>query len=343
MRTRSLGAALAGVALLSLAPLSALADPPKRLRLRVGESAVVDVPGLERAATGAGRVAKLLPMPPGQLLVTGVQEGTTTVRTWGRDGSGVIAVTVVARRADPEASPSVVRAALEFVEIDRAIADALGVQWPEALHFRASANVTAGTAGNGIDFAAPFATSQGMLSFLAKRGWARVLSRPELLVRLGEEARFHSGGEVPVTNTVATQAGFSQAVEWKPYGLTVRIRPESLDGLRFFSSISVDLSELEPSPGPVPALNRRTLTTKMDSLDGETVLLSGLFREVVARDRQGLPGLSAIPVLQWFFSREVERRDRTELFFAMTLSQSTTLSRERDLRAWTERTGDQGR
>jgi hypothetical protein len=48
-------------------------------------------------------------------------------------------------------------------------------------------------------------------------------------------------------------------------------------------------------------------------------------------------------VLQWFFSREVERRDRTELFFAMTLSQSTTLSRERDLRAWTARTGDEGR
>lgn len=325
--------------LASVLAVPLLASVPARLRLAVGDSAVLEVPGLERAAVGTARIAKVLPMPPGELLVTALAVGTTTVRYWSSGGAGVTEVTVTAARQRADDTPSVVRAALEFVEVDRAVADALGVQWPDALHFRAAASLSASAGGTGVDFTAPFATTQGMLSFMARRGWARVLSRPELLVRVGEEAKFHSGGEVPVQNTVATQAGYSQSVEWKSYGLTVRIRPESVDGARFLSSVSVDLSELEPSSaGPIPALNRRSLTTKMDSMDGETVLLSGLFREVSVRERQGLPGLSSIPVLNLLFSREVTRSDRSELFFAMTLTQSTTLSRERDTKRWAERT-----
>lgn len=328
-----------GAFFLLLWATAALATP-SRLRLRVGESAVLDVPGLERAAVGTSRVAKLVAMPPRQLLVTGIAAGATTVRFWsghGREGVTEVTVTDTAPAAE---MPSVVRAALEFVEVDRNVADSLGIQWPDALHFRAGATLSGALAGGtGLDFTAPFATTQGMLAFMARRGWARVLSRPEMLVRLGEEAHFHSGGEVPVQNTVATQAGYSQSIEWKSYGLTVRVRPEAVDGTRFLSAVSIDVSELEPSANPgAPALNRRTLATKMDSLDGETVLLSGLFREITLRERQGLPGLSSIPLLNVLFSREVERRDRTELFFAMTLTQSTTLSRERDVRAWAERT-----
>jgi len=56
----------------------------------------------------------------------------------------------------------------------------------------------------------------------------------------------------------------------------VKVRPQSSDQIHLQSDIALEISEPNTalSVNGVPALTRRKLDTKMNSLDGETVVLS---------------------------------------------------------------------
>lgn len=313
--------------LLLVPPASWARDTP--WTLAAGANRTWTIAGLERVASGDKRVLRVALAGPDRVLVTGVKPGVATVRAFGRDGERSLRVRVVgADLADgffAGDGTGLVRVDLEFLEVDGQLSESLGIRWPDAIQFSAAASVQ-GTAQNaGLNYAVPFTSGRAFLAHLARKGWARVLARPELHVRLGEEARFHSGGEYPVQNTVSTQAGFSRQIEWKRYGLTVKVRPRSSDWQRFHTEIAVDISELVPTAGidGVPGLIRREIDTRVTARDGETVVLSGLLRELRSREREGIPGLSDIPLLKVLFSRTVERTERTELFLAMTLSVAT--------------------
>jgi Flp pilus assembly secretin CpaC len=309
---------------------------PTPLTLAVGMSTTVQLPHLARAAVADGKIARVRSVSPSALLITGLRAGNTMVRAWSAEGrEWVYQVAVVSRplseRMNRGAERGVVKVALEFLELDRAFTRGVGIRWPDTIHFNGSAALQGSADNSGLNYVLTFTSAQGWLQSLVREGWARILAQPDLYVRLGEEAVFHSGGEIPVPSATETYGREYRHVEWKPFGLTVKVRPESGDSLHISSDIRLELSELNPAASVegIPALTRRQLDTKMDSLDGETVILSGLLRQVGSEEKEGVPVLSSIPLLGSLFSRRGQSHQETEIFVAVTFS-LTTRSAEKE-------------
>lgn len=311
------------VGLLTLASICRAVEPTA-LVLPAGESAPLSVPGVRRVAVADARVVRARVAPPDQVLLTAKRPGRTVVRAWTGGADRVWRVTVVAREiADHWAgalSQSVVTVSLEFLETEAHLARDLGVRWPDAFQAGARATLSGGTETTGLNYTVSFASTQGFLQALLREGWASVVARPELSVRLGEEAHFHSGGEIPVATTSGGYGILHRRIDWKPYGLTVKVGPQSLDGLHVRAAVLLEVTEpAEASTREgVPGINRRKLETKINARLGETLVLSGLVRRGQGRGREGLPGLSSLPLLGWLFGKKSERTAETELLMAIT-------------------------
>jgi len=302
-----------------------------RILIGVGQSQTVRVPQLSRVSVSTGRLVKVRAFPPATLVMTGLRTGKATIRAWDIKGSEtvfhaeVIPADLFAVTSGMD-EPEVIKVKLEFLELDRSLSQTLGFRWPESFQFSGQASVNGSPSTTGLNYSAGISSARGLIQHLLREGWAKLLARPELFVRLGEQAVFHSGGEIPVATSSEQYGRHHRHVEWKPYGLTVKVRPKSGDKLHFDSDINVEVSELNPAQGleGVPAINRRHVNTKMHSRDGETVILSGLVRQAAHSGHEGIPGLSSIPLLgSLLFSNRSEGTTENEIVMAVTFSLAT--------------------
>lgn len=316
-----------------------------RLVLGAGQNRSLHIPGITKAAIGSSKIARVRALPPDSLLVTALSAGTTTLQVWKSDGSEethwieVLPPALHESFHNPEGQ-GVIQVALEFLELDSALSESLGIRWPEAVHFASAGALQGATQMSGLNYSASFQSAPAWIALLCRKGWARVLARPELYVRLGEEAQFHSGGEFPVPSSVESYGGYQRRVEWKPYGLTVKVRPQSGDRYLIRSDIRVEISEIDGAAAVngIPAITRRQLDTKMESLEGETVILSGLVRQARAAGRESVPLLGDIPLLgDLLFSQTTESSRSTEILMAVTFSVSTAAKARERIRKWEEK------
>jgi type II secretory pathway component GspD/PulD (secretin) len=92
--------------------------------------------------------------------------------------------------------------------------------------------------------------------------------------------------------------------------------------LHLSSEVRVEISEVTSSAAidGLPTFSSRSLETKMDSKDGETVVLSGLSRQISHHEKDKVPGLSLIPVVGVLFSARSDREEEADLLMTMTLN-----------------------
>jgi Flp pilus assembly secretin CpaC len=294
-----------------------MAAEPIALQLEAGLSESLSFTSIDQVTVSDGRVLRARQMDAKTLLLTARKLGQSYVRVW--DGEGkehVYRVTVAApgRLALGEnADLGVVHVSLQILDVSSQARDELGVHWPQMFQFEMT--------GVGVRFD----SAQGWLRQLLDRGWAKMLSQPELSVVMGEQATFSSGGEVPFPVLTDSYGRLQQSIQWKQYGLLFKIRPESSDGFVVRSDIQIEISELAASTGVqnVPAVYRRNLNTKIHSKDGETVFLSGLLRTGETRANTQVPFLAEVPVLGIFFQSHANASENSEVLIAMTLGLKT--------------------
>ena len=305
----------------------------------------VVVNGLTRAAVANSKLLTVRAIPPNKLLMTGKHAGKTMVRAWTNSGQEQsFDVTVLPTRLYESSmgrdSDEVVKVALEFIEVDTSDSENFGIRWPDIIEASAAASIQGTINTTGLNYVGNVTSTKAWIEQLMVRGWARILARPSLYVRLGEQVVFHSGGEFPINSLSEKYGIYHRTIEWKPFGLTVKIRPDSGDSLNLSSEVDIEISERDASVNAegVPSLTKRNLVTKMNSKHGETVVLTGLVRQLTTRFKEGTPWLSSIPILGWlFFSRNRKMNQQSEVLMAMTLSFRTYLSHEKELNSMLER------
>jgi hypothetical protein len=150
-----------------------------------------------------------------------------------------------------------------------------------------------------------------LLQALESEGEARVLSRPELVVRAPGEAELFAGGEIPIR----THTQFNSQVNWKNFGLLFRLKVLNASDSRVRLELQSELSRLDPtlSLDAVPGIQANRLKTEVDATLGEPLFLSGLFREELKTMARGLPGLRSLPILGPLFGSEDFLSERSEL------------------------------
>jgi pilus assembly protein CpaC len=159
---------------------------------------------------------------------------------------------------------------------------------------------------------------------LAKeKGLAKVLARPTLIARSGQNANFLVGGEIPVP--VAQGGAFgSITIEWKSFGVGMDFSPVVLGQDRIFLEISPEVSEPDFELGVVvqgvftPGFVTRRASTAVELGDGQSFAIAGLLQDNVKENVEKFPMLGDIPVLGALFRSSQFQREETELVLIVT-------------------------
>lgn len=115
MSTRFTHAVALGALVTLVASAPALAQEGSTVNLGVGTQKVLTIPGLSRVALGDPSVAEVKTLGTGQLLITGQQEGKTTLLVWKSSGQR-ISYLVTVRKQDPNEVISEIKRLLGEIE-----------------------------------------------------------------------------------------------------------------------------------------------------------------------------------------------------------------------------------
>ncbi|MBS1961019.1 MAG: type II and III secretion system protein [Bdellovibrionales bacterium] len=154
-------------------------------------------------------------------------------------------------------------------------------------------------------------TLEAAIHALESDGSARILSQPELVVRAPGEAELFAGGEIPIESKTV----YSSKVDWRSYGLTLKLKVQTASGKRVRTDIQTEVSHLDPhvTSDTIPGLQSNRMKTQVDATFDEPLLLSGLLQEGVKNSVRGLPILKDLPVLGSLFGSRDFLEDRSEL------------------------------
>ncbi len=267
-----------------------LADEPGVRLQRIGSRIFVDgTVGSEAALERARRVADLYPGQVSSLL----QIDPNLVRT----------------RTN-------IRLDLAFVELRAGDRWSAGIDWPAKIggtqRLGGSVDLTTGAVSatyEVVDQALP------AIEAAARSGWARIRKRATLITTSGNRASYHAGGEVNVA-----VAG-SQAAELRtvPYGCELTVLPRLDTGPGILDlEVEAEVSDLAETSQQVPGRTISRVATLVHLGLGQSIVLSGLEAESESSYRQGLPLLSRIPLLGFFFGTGGADEERVEGLIAIT-------------------------
>jgi type IV pilus secretin PilQ/predicted competence protein len=168
------------------------------------------------------------------------------------------------------------------------------------------------------------------LTALEQRGKGRIISRPRVVTLNNVPATIKSltilRVRLPSTGTVINtgaggQAGAQQtATEQIETGIILTVVPQvSSDGYvlldMFVKSSQADFARTVDN---IPTEITREATSHILVRDGETVVLGGIYRDVVSDNEEGLPFFNQIPGLRWLFRSESKAKRREDLLVFLT-------------------------
>ena len=170
------------------------------------------------------------------------------------------------------------------------------------------------------------------LNALQKTGKANVLASPRVMVKNNEGALMNVGSEEPYA--VRTNRGYYNEDRWGGGGDTYTQRSKDV-GIILDVIVEINNSgyveldiQLENSSGEFVELagvsnsGLRVRKTEVKTIvpvkDGRTVVLGGLIQETSNRDVSGVPFLSKVPILGWFFGKLGTTAEKHKLLLFIT-------------------------
>jgi len=227
----------------------------------------------------------------------------------------------------PEDSKTLLSYDLKIIEISRGATAQLGIRWPDSLSAKGAWS-KATTENASFRVASDF---EARLNLLMANGRAKILANPQLVCESGGSADFLAGGEIPVV--IVTPE--TRTVEWKTYGIILKLRPQMDQGNRIRTHITAEISTVDHGSGgsDVPGLLTRRVTTDFTTPPGGTVMLSGLVKSEMAKDVAKVPILGQIPILGELFKSRSFRENQSELAIFITPTEVKEFSPD-EVTAW---------
>lgn len=161
---------------------------------------------------------------------------------------------------------------------------------------------------------------------LQQQNKARILSEPNLLVLDGREANILVGGEipVPVVQSAGVGSAASVTVEYKEFGVRLRILPTLTGDDRLQLKVMPEVSTLdfanavEFSGFRIPALRTRRAETIVNVRDGQSLIIGGLIQNETSKLVKQIPVLGDLPIIGELFKSRSFVNNETELVIIIT-------------------------
>ncbi|TXD38955.1 hypothetical protein FRC98_00715 [Lujinxingia vulgaris] len=152
------------------------------------------------------------------------------------------------------------------------------------------------------------------LDLLVDSGMIKTIQHATLVTEAGTETTYHSGGTLLVPAITANASSY----ETIPYGLKLAITPVLDFENRVKLTVDLEFSELDyaNAVGQVPSLRNNDITSTVNMLEGQSVLVSAQDNTNMTSNERGLWLLSRIPILGWAFkSRNMFNQQTNNAFF----------------------------
>lgn len=212
-----------------------------------------------------------------------------------------------------------------------------GLQW----YFQHNSNALGSTGVGSLDEAPggfSFSTTLGAdrvlgaINALARESKVRVLSSPSVLVLDNQTASMRVGDQQPIfTGSLTdTNGSTTTTVQYKDTGVSLEVTPHvNTNGLvkMDIQQDITDVGEVDTATGNRSFL-QRNIKSNVAVKTGETIVLGGLIRDNSTEGRNGVPGLSKVPVVGSLFSGTSNSGKRTELLVLIT---PTVIQNQHDL------------
>ncbi len=199
---------------------------------------------------------------------------------------------------------------MQFVEIDRHEILDFSLDWDKPANADGMAfGLSSGDvpADTGLD---------KLLEALELEGKVDILAEPHLMSIGGEPASFMVGGEVPVS----VPGNGSDAVEYKPFGMSVELVPTLGADDRIDVRVRPELTTINPDDTASDDIRLSSFTTHMaeatfDLASGQSIAIAGLFDREQSSNFADLPSL---PVIDSLINSARFQRKETEFLILVT-------------------------
>jgi general secretion pathway protein D len=161
-----------------------------------------------------------------------------------------------------------------------------------------------------------------IVDLLVKETDARVLLQPSLWTKDNAEANVFKGWSVPFLKAAQSSAEGTSTkteVEYRPVGVTLRVRPNITPERAVDLIINLVISQVEPE-----LINNTTVTSEMNTTtkvivqDGQTILISGILVEAEKDIEHKIPFLGDLPLLGGLFRHTETVQSNNELLAFIT-------------------------
>jgi pilus assembly protein CpaC len=161
---------------------------------------------------------------------------------------------------------------------------------------------------------------QAYFQYLENHQLAKILAQPHLLANSGEEAKFLSGGEIPI---VIAQA-LNTSIVFKQFGTSVEFVPTVVGRNDIQLLVKPEVSEPDFAHGvqlfgfSVPAFVTRRAETLVQMKDNQTLIIAGLILHEKKTQIQKVPYMGDIPYVGGFFRNTAYTNTETDLVMSVT-------------------------
>lgn len=161
---------------------------------------------------------------------------------------------------------------------------------------------------------------QGFFQYLEEHGLAKILAQPHLLANSGEEAKFLSGGEIPI---VIAQA-LNTSIVFKQFGTSVEFVPTVVGRNDVQLLVKPEVSAPDFAHGvqlfgfTVPAFVTRRAETMVQLKDNQTLIIAGLIEHDKKTNISKVPYVGDIPYVGGLFRTTSYSNSETDLVMSVT-------------------------
>jgi type II secretory pathway component GspD/PulD (secretin) len=174
------------------------------------------------------------------------------------------------------------------------------------------------------------AVPTAVVRFLETDSQTKLVAKPQLRGREGEEIKLNLGDKFPVPSTTFGSLGGAGSVatqpissfNYEPVGIIVNMTPRvTFEGdvvLKLVIESSTLGQDVNIAGQNLPSFGSRKVETTLRLRDGESTLLAGLLREDERRSLRGFPGLMRLPVFRQLFTDNDLETGQTDIVILLT-------------------------